>query len=256
MELVERAATDSTFLSAYVRVGTWNVNEATAVRSGVDPFLEILHLVREQRLDLLAMQEVPFPDCSDVSPLFQRLLGETQLSYMAGHNLSPSYVRPGGRSGVAIASRFPFDEVTRAVFPNPQLVSEGIYSFDKGTVTIRISLGGRKITLGSVHLFPFHRFHRRAEEPEFSAIWDHLAKEVEQYDDEVVVFAGDFNTEQRDLVLRRLEGPLQSALPGGRVDDVLFGGARLVTVTTVPTFSDHPLCIAELDLTSAREAAA
>ncbi|MEO3809320.1 endonuclease/exonuclease/phosphatase family protein [Sphaerisporangium sp. B11E5] len=256
MKLVERAETDRVVVPAHVRIGTWNVNEAIALGSGEDTLPEIVRIVREQRLDMLALQEVPFLGRSEVSPLFGPLLSETQLSHVAGHSLSPSYVRPGGRSGVVVASRFPLGEITRAVLPNPGLVSDEMHSFDKGTVMARITLGGCGITLASVHMFPFHRFQRCAEEPEFSVVWDHLADEVSRCKDDVVVVAGDFNTDQRSLVLGRLAVPMESAITEGQVDDVLFGGARLVTVATVPTSSDHPLCVAELDLTREQVAAA
>ena len=150
-------------------------------------------------------------------------------------------------SGLALVSRFPLESVTRTFFPNPCLRLDRLRSFDKGVMTAAITVGGHSVSVAGVHLFPFHRFGRRAEEDDFTPIWDLLGNEIAKQAKGPVFVAGDLNTRRRDLIPPHIVA-LDPAVRTG-VDDILYGaGARLISVSTVPGFSDHPLCVAEFEL--------
>ncbi|MEV0595826.1 endonuclease/exonuclease/phosphatase family protein [Nonomuraea cavernae] len=235
-----------------IRVGTWNVHEG--VTDHGDVLDEAVEHVLAERLDLLALQEVPFPEGSRSSPLLTELAERTRLRHYQANVLSPSWLVQGKRSGVAVASRFPIETAAVAVLPNPRLERGGMLSFDKGTVTARVRAMGRLVAMTSLHMPPFHRFGRRADDPDFGYIWDNLAKQLEPEEDEVTVIAGDFNTSHRRLLLRRIGADLETSVTGATrrgkaVDDIVHSASvARVSARVVRTFSDHCLCVAELDL--------
>jgi endonuclease/exonuclease/phosphatase family metal-dependent hydrolase len=149
-----------------------------------------------------------------------------------------------GQSGVALAGRLPLRNVSRVILPNPDLSSAEMTSFDKGLITAEVVDEGHCVAVGSLHMVPFHRFGREAGEAEFSHIWDQAAKEIVRSMRKFTFVGGDFNTLRRDL----LDTPLMPAHATG-VDTILYGEqAKLVSVETIDTFSDHPLCVVEFVL--------
>ncbi|MEW9549520.1 endonuclease/exonuclease/phosphatase family protein [Nonomuraea sp. NPDC050783] len=236
-----------------IRVGTWNVHEGVGAPGGIAD--ECVRRVLEERIDLLALQEVPFPAGSRPSPLLRGLAERTPLRHLAHHVLSPAWLVEGPAfSGVAVASRFPIGATADADLPNPRLERDGLRSFDKGGVTAFVEVAGRTVAMTSLHMLPFHRFGRRAEDRDFVHIWENLAKQLTPKDDEIPVIAGDFNTPRRDLLVARMHVELASAISepthrGMALDDVVHAAAaRRVSARTVATFSDHRLCVVELDL--------
>jgi endonuclease/exonuclease/phosphatase family metal-dependent hydrolase len=235
-----------------LRIGAWNVHEGVAEhRSALD---ECAERILDERLDLLALQEVPFSPGSESSPFLSRLAMSTPLRHHAVRVLSPSWLVPGMRSGVAVASRFPIETVKGAVLPNPRLVHGGFRTFDKGSVTAVVKVGEHLVAMTSLHMPPFHRFGRRADNPEFGYIWDRLATQLEPEQGELAVIAGDFNTPNRHLLLRRIGVDLHSSVSrpthnGTAVDDILHpASVERRSSRLIDTFSDHSLCVVELSL--------
>ncbi|WP_249349701.1 endonuclease/exonuclease/phosphatase family protein [Microbispora sp. H10836] len=227
-----------------IRIGTWNVRECVPKRPCPDVIGELTSLVRDMRLDVLSLQEVPFSGSG--SPLLALQDLDCRLPYVAEHVLSVG-MHGSPSSGLALVSRFPLESVTRTLFPNPCLRLNGLRSFDKGVMTAAIAVGGRSVRVAGVHVFPFHRFGRRAEEDVFAPIWDLFGNEVAKQVKGPVFVAGDLNTRRRDLIPPRIVA-LDSAVRAG-VDDILYGaGAQLISVDIVPGFSDHNLCVAEFEL--------
>lgn len=239
-------------MTSTIRVGAWNVHEG--MTQGGQSFEECVDRVLAERLDLLALQEVPFSGGERPSPLLVSLAERTQLRHHAANVLSPAWLARGQLSGVAVASRFPIEASTTGTLPNPGLKSPDMISFDKGTVTARIEARGRVMAMTSLHLPPFHRFGRRAEDRSFGYIWDDLAKQLEPEGDELLIIAGDFNTPHRQLLLRRMNAGLRSSVTvpthkGRTIDDIVHStSAEQVSSRVVQTFSDHCLCVVELRL--------
>lgn len=217
-------------------------------------FEECVERVLAERLDLLALQEVPFPGEERPSPLLVSLAERTQLRHHAVQVLSPAWLVRGQLSGVAVASRFPIEVSTAGRLPNPGLESPSMTSFDKGTVTAWVKARGRVVAMTSLHMPPFHRFGRRAEDGSFGYIWDNLAKQLEPEGDELLIIAGDFNTPHRQLLLHRMNADLRSSVTvpthkGKTIDDIVHSTlAEQVSTRVVKTFSDHCLCVVELSL--------
>lgn len=238
-----------------LRVATWNLRECVPGEGDVDPEAELLTVLDGEHIDLIALQEVPFAGRSDVSPLLSSISTRTPLRHTAGYVLSRSSRSERGWSGLAVASRYPIDSFRAAVLPRPRCATGGVWDQDRGLVTVRSTVAGREVAMTSVHLFPFERLGRQAEEPEFADMWRWLAEQLEPEDEEIVLVAGDFNTPCRHLLLDRSRLPLHSALLGrptrdGRaMDDVLYGkGATPSAVSVLPTRVGGALCLAELVL--------
>ncbi|MFC4112273.1 endonuclease/exonuclease/phosphatase family protein [Nonomuraea zeae] len=235
-----------------IRVGAWNVHEGVAEHGDVAG--ECVERVLDERIDLLALQEVPFPADRGLSPLLARLAERTRLRHHARNVLSPAWLVPGMLSGVAVASRFPIETTADTVLPNPRLESGGLRSFDKGAVTAVVKAAGQVVAMTSVHMPPFHRFGERADNPELGYIWDSLARHLEPKEGELTVIGGDFNTPHRGLLLERIEAELESSVSapthkGKAVDDIVHSASvKRLSARIVRTFSDHCLCVVELGL--------
>jgi endonuclease/exonuclease/phosphatase family metal-dependent hydrolase len=166
--------------------------------------------------------------------------------------------------GVALLSRTPLSNFREErIRPPRHLRRCGCH--DKGLLAARLEVAGRSIVVGSVHVVPFRYYAAKAEDESYRKIWKHIARVVRSMADRPMILAGDFNSEKRSLLTDELEWisapAFYSALNGrpttttGRsLDDILFTDPFVVnqeTVEVIPTFSDHSLCIAELDLNSA-----
>jgi endonuclease/exonuclease/phosphatase family metal-dependent hydrolase len=237
-----------------MRIGTWNVNEgrpderrgASGTWQDVAPSLD--------GLDVLALQEVPF-DPDGRSPFLAAVQDGTRLRFAAAAVLSPAIFDPDGSSGLALLSRRPLAATQLVKLPNPDLVTtrdRPMRTYDKGILSGRVAIEDRTLTVASIHLFPFHRFGRKADEPEFGAIWETVAGFAEQHREDPLVICGDYNAESRDPLLRRVSRKLTSTFSAVRTsraykfDDILWSGElSLRTSSTTETFSDHKLCVAD-----------
>lgn len=249
-------------LTGGLRVGSWNVREGlpdgTDDPAGrVTAMADLAAALAAYPVDVLALQEVDF-DPSGASAVLDALRAHTPLRHVYAEPVSPSAYLAGHAAGVGIASRVPVVEHGLELMPNPglrlQWRGEAVYSFEKGMIAGAVELAGLRVTVTSVHLFPFRRFGRTPEEPEFAPIWRDLADQLGKFADEPLVVCGDFNTPRRDLLLRAADRPLSRAVGerpthrGLPIDDILYSAdfAEVATPDVVRTFSDHDLCVAHL----------
>jgi endonuclease/exonuclease/phosphatase family metal-dependent hydrolase len=244
-------------MSSGLRVASWNVREGLPHPS-TDPLDRpaalgsLAALVIEQGIDVLAMQEVDH-DVIGRSAVLTTLRAETDLQYVHAVPLSPSSFLPGYRSGLAIASRVPIAGRVLERLPNPDLAVGEMRSYDKGALAGTVSVGELRVTVVSVHAFPFRRFGHTPEETRFAPVWQALADLLGKLDDPLVV-CGDFNTPRRDLLTGRTDRPLARAIGdrpthrGQPTDDILYS-ADLVPAAeprVLRGFSDHDLCVVTL----------
>ncbi|MFY1685638.1 endonuclease/exonuclease/phosphatase family protein [Micromonospora sp.] len=249
-------------LTDRIRVATWNVREGLPAASDdvtrrPEALAQMVDLVDEFDIDVLALQEVDFT-AEGESEVLSALLTRTALQYAATMPLSESSFEKGKRAGVAVASRYPVSRIGGVVLPNPRLsTTRGrtvMALHDKGMVSCTLDFGFTEVTVASLHSFPFHRFGRDAGEPAFSGIWKSVSAALPRSDSGQVVICGDFNTEDRDLVLGSMENPMVRAFGemathnGMAIDDILFSAdlSPAVEPKLVSNFSDHELCMVDL----------
>ena len=246
--------------SPTIRIGTWNVQEGRIDGRDVMHAEDVTALhaaVEEVRgAHVLALQEVPF-NADGRSPFLDMISAGSSLEHVYTETLSPSMFDADRESGLAILSTIPMRPIHFATLPNPELThdwgAEYKRTFDKGMIAVTLDWYGADVTVGSVHSFPFHRFGRTANDPEFEHIWEVLAGQIEELPHQQLAVCGDFNTEIRELVLSRLRRPLDRTFPGMvtsrklQIDDILHSPTLTLDSMprTVPTFSDHKLCVAD-----------
>jgi endonuclease/exonuclease/phosphatase family metal-dependent hydrolase len=241
-----------------LRIGSWNVREGLPDPS-TDPLdrpaalASLAALVIEQRIDVLAMQEVDY-DVIGRSSVLTTLRTETALQYIHADQLSPSSYLPGYRSGLALASRTPIVGRGMERFPNPGLVTGDMRSYDKGVLAGTVQAGGMRLTVVTAHSFPFRRFGATPDENRFAPVWQALAEHLGKLDDPLVL-CGDFNTPRRELLTARTDRPLSRAIGdrpthrGLATDDILYSAGLTVSGTprVLDSFSDHDLCVATFE---------
>lgn len=246
-----------------VRVATWNLHEGLPAQARIGSISsevcdEITTLTEKNSIDVLALQEVDF-DQGRRSELLETITSGTALKYSAAFPISESSFFEGRNAGIAVASRFPLSGVASVMLPNPQLCVDGrggfMRSHDKGFLSAKVDADGFDVTVVALHALPFHIFRREAAAPEFRYVWKQLAHDIESLDAGPLIVCGDFNTPRRDLVLAELRAELARAV-GDRptfedfaYDDILYTGDDFIqlSVEVVKNFSDHALCIAELE---------
>ncbi|QKV92861.1 endonuclease/exonuclease/phosphatase family protein [Streptomyces sp. NA02950] len=241
-------------------VASWNLHEgvpSSGVLDAPSPHTveEVVALLAERDVDIAAFQEVGF-DGRGHSEVLDAVRKNTALRHVAAHPLHDSSFFPGRRSGVAVVSRFPVRDYRHYMLPNPRLHihvdDKEIHSHDKGLVRATIALGHTELDVASLHALPFYLFQRAPDEADFKEIWDALSDELHRHvESRPLLVCGDFNTEDRRLVLNLDNPPLVSSLEGrhtyrGRsVDDILYApGISLVGIETIDNFSDHRACVA------------
>src|SRR5581483_10274368 len=249
-----------------LRIGTWNLHEAAPADAGPSAAdaarQEIIELLIHHQLDIVALQEVDF-HAPGRSRTLDAIAKSTPLRYTASSMLSESMFDPACGAVVAIASRFPLDNVVRRLFENPDLTGEldgaPIRMFDKGYVSAVLGVAGRIVSFISLHSFPFHLFGRDAEDPAFRHIWSALSADLATLTPAPLIVCGDFNTSRRALLSRDRKLRLSRAITrqptyqDQTIDDMLFSRHfELVNVAVVDNFSDHRLCLAEVAVERAR----
>lgn len=245
-------------MDTVIRAGTWNIHEGIPARGGTGPATraELISRLDAADLDILALQEVPFETGSE-SELVSSISKHTNMRHVSVFPLSPSIFHQGLRSGLALVSRSPHLAISRFLLPNPRLRSvrtgKKWMTWDKGMIIAKLRINNVSLWACSVHGFPFHDFGRRADDGEFTLIWQALANAINQLPGSKIIVAGDFNTEQRDLLTRLLKHRnIARAINGTAthgnqsVDDILYDeGLARRSVSVMPSFSDHAFCQAE-----------
>ncbi|MDQ7905998.1 endonuclease/exonuclease/phosphatase family protein [Phytohabitans sp. ZYX-F-186] len=254
-----RAASSGTDVLTPLTIATWNVQEGLSegCEKRDHPRPSVADLVKAQGIDVIALQEVDF-DRSGRSTVLDDIEANTALRHIQRYPCSPSAFFPAARAGVAIASRYRITGRWEFKLPNPRLrITRGgstYESYDKGVLACEIATGGGRLTLVSLHMFPFHMFERPADHDDFDGIWRALRKHLGELGGRPLVVAGDFNTADRGLLPdvngRRLTGTTRGQVThrGFAADDILFSPEvpDPPTARVLDTFSDHRLCLVEL----------
>lgn len=225
-----------------VRVATWNARE------GLPASTEVAELVREHRVDVLALRGVDF-DGQGHSEVLAALADRTTLTEVRTLPLSDATHRPDRLAGVAVASAYPMEHSIACLLPNPKLVvtraGRHETSHDKGLLSCVVNLGERSIVVASLDMYPFDRFGASAEEPRFAEVWYELAYHLAALDLLPMVLAGAFHTGRRDLIQH---SRFKSTIIDDSGVDILHSAGLSATgaPVAVPTRTGHPLYVADL----------
>ena len=245
-------------------VGSWNIREILPV--GAQPesrrqaCQEVVDTIRLTGMDILAIQELDFTSSGE-SRTLRRIAEDTDLEYVAGFPLSPSSYFSTESAGVGIASRYPILDQTHTTFRNPHLAARIngrlLTTHEKGLLgALTADPDGNMFWVLSLHSVPYHVFQRHAIDVDFDPIWTDMALKIGAFADKPLIVCGDFNTSHRELLRDRSPvHSLLSGIVGGQAtyngmaaDDILVTSQfKEVSVQLVPGFSDHILCLAELE---------
>lgn len=242
-----------------LRAASWNIHEGVPLVAGADPVAEMTRALSV--IDVAALQEVALTPDGEFAQ-FAALARATGLRHHVTFPMSESVSFPDRRMGVVLLSRWPLTDARRTLLPNPDLSARSgshiLRSHDKGMLAARTAVAGRPCWLGSAHGFPFYLFDRDPSEAPFAAIWSRFADAINQLDDAPLLLGADFNTELRDLLIRRLGRITRRSVVGTPTyrgiesDDIIYTAEFDLRATKViPTFSDHDLCISEFWLATA-----
>lgn len=238
-----------------IKVGTWNVHGGRSREGQLLGEGYVERVVGDQSLDVVALQE------TELTSEGESLMFASE-SNVRTWPICPSDVSPDGRCGLSIVSRPGRTDLAKwrlARLTNPGLTREmddSVWkSFDKAFVVGEVSCGSRSIVVVNLHFHAFRIFRR--DPSEFPSLWEELARRIEvAAGSEPTVVMGDFNSEDRNLLLRYYRGSLTSLVAGKSttpmglsLDDILVSPhltARDVRI--VPTLSDHHLCSALLSM--------
>jgi endonuclease/exonuclease/phosphatase family metal-dependent hydrolase len=248
-------------MSPTLRVATWNVHEGVPVAADAGRG-DLSAALAEAGVHVAALQEVTL-DADGSSADLAAVAGSTPLRHIVSFPLSESVYSPGQRMGVALVSSYPLTNPRCVRLPSPGLRKEingSVLSIhDKGFVAAQLDWPGPPVWVASLHSYPFYLFGRDPGEIEFAPIWKTLASEIEALVDEPTILGGDFNTGGRVLLTRwmsrrRTYWAINRVPTYDKVaaDDILCTtDFALRSAEVRPTFSDHAMCVSELELQAA-----
>lgn len=254
-----------------LKIGSWNIlgRQVHLTGKAAEPGA-VRSVLMAHTVDVLCLQEVHFYD-NEPDEQLVRELQTVGLTHFVGLPLSASHLDRSARLGVAVASRYPIFEQDRFVLERPNLTAsvrgELWVLHDKGMVGCKLkTYTGRSVWVYSIHLFPFFEFG--VDESDYYV--DRMWQEFWDYADGLVgrgrlVLAGDFNQQNRRHAASRWSrqnwqfcfDEVQTTSNGLALDEIVLGWPAGETRTAlVPTFSDHYLVMADVQVQDVRSQAA
>jgi endonuclease/exonuclease/phosphatase family metal-dependent hydrolase len=245
-----------------LRIGTWNIlcrrnhwTNRTADAGAVQAIL-----VRHQ-VDVLSLQEIHYYD-GEPDPVLINELRDAGLEHFVGEALSESHLDKSAQLGVGVASRHPLSDQdsVRLTRPNLQASVRGQLwvLHNKGMVGCAVDVGGRDpLRVYSLHLFPFFEFGVGDDHPLVERMWREFWGHADRLAEGDLVLAGDFNQQQREPAAVRWSsrqwsfcfGSKRTTSNGHSLDEIALSWLPTGTKTElVPTFSDHCLAVADVQL--------
>jgi hypothetical protein len=238
---------------------TWNIGGGYVSDDGhksytyqdVDYFSSLLSTVCA---DIICLQEAHISIDVDQS----RWIAEKLGMYVISYGYDTSHLQPKYKLAVAILSRYALSGPEFFMLPNPRmkLMCKGseVVSHDKGFLVATATFSKKRYHIASGHLFPFHRFGLRLDNPRFIRIKEQIeCLFIEKFASTLI--GADMNTADLGAALPVLMHyyagtHFGSTRPDGRVTDhILFPQTvQLVKAMTLKTLADHDLCVADLDV--------
>ena len=179
--------------------------------------------------------------------------------------ISPSHLDQQAMLSLSVMSNYQISNARYTQFPNPDFTSKGPNGeqwvlFDKGYVTVDLTVEDVDITLVNAHCFPLHYFGVTATDSQFSGMWTEFSNyliEIAQNKSTIAVI--DLNYEPIEDVMGKVftEGPYKNSftrtptIPKGiQQDYILYASPQLELEQTAvtPTDADHHYCEARVVL--------
>jgi len=170
---------------------------------------EYISYFKTQSPDILSLCEVHMEDEQGNSEMVDRISAELNLPFYKCYSQSPSHLDTSKYMGLAVLSRYPIEEYSTFLLPNPKLRvlrPDGTQwvMFDKGAQKLTLRLESSPLMVINLHYFPFHHFSHGIQEPQFSRVRRRLVNMLLKDTDIPTVITGDFNNKSQ---------PLPSAFP-------------------------------------------
>lgn len=248
-------------MNGRLRIGTWNIcgRHVGNSASGIAQAGQVSSVITQYQPDVLCLQEVHFYE-GEADPQLMVELAEGNLNYIIGAPFSESHLDSRAYLGNAIASRWPLSDVSVFRLTNPGLrkPSHGPdwRLHDKGVLGCRADIPGiRSVRIHSLHLFPFHELNFDVNKRHVDTMWREFWSYIDSINGaDLLIAAGDFNQEDREIMSRRWSSKDWQFCTRGRattdwgsIDDVAISPAQYgAEVTTALTFSDHYFVLAEI----------
>ena len=178
-----------------VEAWSLNINRGIDNDSGAEFISRLDDIFNDARPDVVFLQEVPLTQ-GDVTKDLLVGLNALGLKHVVSYSLEPIWLNvEGDTAGVAIASSSPLTEVRYDQLANPNLRGPGERSnqvtFDKGVVSVTMTVGEKSLRLGCTHLIPFRRFGVSPNSPSVRRMWGSFEAILDT--EEWHMVAGDFN---------------------------------------------------------------
>lgn len=234
-----------------IRVMTYNIHHGRGI-DGVLDLERIAHIIVESSADIVALQEVDrHVERSEQLDIVARLAELTELEHTAfGKNIDLQ----GGSYGNAVLSRYP---ITSQQNNHLRQLATGE---QRGVLEVVVDVDGRRLTLLNTHLD-----HREDESERLFNIRQIREEILPRFDDDCLIFAGDFNDIPGSDMHREMRKMLDDAWPAAgngegltfpskepdrRIDYVWHGEAldpRSGVVLETPA-SDHLPLVIEFEM--------
>ncbi len=200
---------------------------------------EYILYFEKQAPDILSLAEVHMEDQDGTSEMVDKIARALGLPYYRCYTQSLSHLDTSKYMGLAVLSKYPIEEYTPFLLPNPKLQvvrPDGSQwtTFDKGAQRFTYCIGKERLTVLNLHYFPFHHFLRQMYDHEFASIRMELVDMLLVDENTPTIITGDFNNKGL---------PLQSAFPelfqNGRFRQAVF--AETTVVGLIDEQFDHIL---------------
>jgi endonuclease/exonuclease/phosphatase family metal-dependent hydrolase len=159
---------------------------------------QVADVIHFYRPDMVCLQEViSIGDKYSQTWQIAKLVEDYQYAEFVLHDLFwSSSVK--ARSGLAILSKYPIQNIQKKLLPNPILKhqerADTIWkTHDKGLLIAEIHCDNQPITCVSLHMLPFLRFQIERYAPQQQAVWQALDQILNTLNLKQLVVGGDFN---------------------------------------------------------------
>lgn len=224
----------------------------------IDGIDSIVELLKNERPDIITFQEIHSGAQDQIKEIADRL----GMKHFAVDAYDHSHLTAGSMLSLGIVSKYPIYNHIFELFLNPNLeVNFGGkigLSHDKGVSTVTIKLGGKALTVKTLHLVPFRRAGVDPLDEKLVKVREDITKKLSISNGPQLI-QGDFNYNNdslRDFLPGIFKDKTQEILqneattPKGRkYDHIVYSGLQLLDNKVIGTvLTDHYPLVMEFAL--------